>query len=307
MTPRREWLERDYYAVLGVSHDADAKEIKKAYRALAQKFHPDNNPGDADAEARFKEVGEAYQVLSDPKVRTEYDQVREAFTRGAYAGGPGGRTQYVHVEDLGDLGDLLGRAGFGGFGDVFGGGRARRPQPGGDLQSEVRLSFHEAIDGVTRKVAVDRGGRRSEVTVKIPAGVDDGVRIKVRGKGEPGHNGGPTGDLYVRVRVTDHPVFKRTGSNLKVKAPISYTDAVLGATITVPTLTGTVTLKVPPGTQHGTVLRAKGKGITTPRGTGDLLVTVAVQIPEQVDPEQRELLEHLRALETEASPTHLGV
>ncbi|WKZ81710.1 MAG: DnaJ C-terminal domain-containing protein [Acidimicrobiia bacterium] len=307
MTPRREWLERDYYEVLGVSRDAPAKEIKKAYRALAQKYHPDNNPGDAGAEARFKEVGEAYQVLSDPKDRAEYDRVREAFSRGAYAGGPGGQTQYVHVEDLGDLGDLLGRAGFGGFGDIFGGGRTRRPQPGADLESEIRLSFHEAIEGVTRKVAVDRGGRRSEVTVKIPSAVDDGARIRVRGRGEPGRSGGPAGDLYVRVRVADHPVFTRLGRNLKVKAPISYPDAVLGTTITVPNLTGTVTLKVPPGTQHGTVLRAKGKGIETPRGTGDLLVAVEVQIPQQVDPDQRELLERLRALETEASPTHLGV
>lgn len=308
MSIRREWLERDYYAVLGVDRTASAKDIKKAYRALAQQHHPDNNPGDAAAEAKFKDVSEAYDVLSDEATRREYDQARDAFARGAYAGAPGGGTQYVRIEDLGDIGDLFGSGGmFSGFGDLFGGGRrARSPQQGGDLETEVSLSFHEAVEGTTRTLTVDGPGGRREVQVKIPAGVNDGARIRLRGQGRPGANGGPAGDLYVRVHAASHPIFSRSGKDLKLKVPVTVAEAALGATITVPTLAGTVTLKVPAGTQTGTVLRARGKGVDTPQGTGDLLVTVEVRVPEQASGEQRELLERLRELD-ENPRSHLGV
>ncbi|HLE38863.1 MAG TPA: DnaJ C-terminal domain-containing protein [Acidimicrobiia bacterium] len=310
MTIRREWLERDFYSVLGVGRTATAKDIKKAYRTLAQKHHPDNNPGDEGAESRFKDISEAYDVLSDPKTRAEYDGARDAFARGAYMGtGPGGGTQYVRMEDLGDIGDLFGSGGgmFGGLGDLFGGGRrARGPQPGGNLESEAHLSFHEAIEGTTRTLTIDGPDGRGEVQVKIPAGVNDGARIRLRGKGRPGSNGGPAGDLYVTVHAARHPVFSRSGKDLKVRVPVTFAEAALGAAITVPTLTGTVTVKVPPGTQHGTTLRVSGKGVATAKGTGDLLVTIEARVPEHLDGEQRELLERLRSLETNPR-AHLGV
>lgn len=306
MTVRREWLEKDYYAVLGVDHSAADREIKRAYRKLAQQYHPDNNPDDAAAESRFRDVTEAYDTLSDPKVRAEYDQARDAFARGVYTGGPGGRTQYVHVDDMGDLGDLFGGVGgFGGLGDIFGrASRSRGPSKGGDVEAEASLSFHEAISGVTRSITVD--GRT--VAVKVPPGIDDGARVRLRGKGGPGADGGPAGDLYVRVRVGSHPVFDRSGRNLAVEVPISFTEAALGARITVPTLDGKVTLKVPPGTPSGKTFRVTGKGVETPKGTGDLLVTVTVVVPDDLTDEQRSLLESLAATEKESNPRdHLGV
>jgi molecular chaperone DnaJ len=312
VTIRREWLEHDYYAVLGVDRNASAKDIKKAFRALAQQYHPDNNPGNTEAEARFKDVNQAYEVLSDPKVRAEYDQARDAFARGAYVGGPGGGgAQYVRIEDLGDIGDLLGSGGglFGGLGDLFGGGRrSRGPQPGADLNAEVNLSFHEAVEGVTRQLSVDGPEGRREVTVKVPAGVNDGARIRLRGQGRAGANGGPAGDLYVTVHAARHPIFSRAGRDLKIKVPVTFTEATLGAAITVPTLSGTVTLRVPPGTQHGTTLRVTGRGIVTEKATGDLLVAIEVRVPEHLDDEQRSLLERLRSLESTTNPrAHLGV
>ena len=304
MTPRREWLEKDYYAVLGVDRTASAREIKSAYRRLAQRHHPDNNPDDPEAERRFKEASEAHAVLSSPETRKEYDQTRDAFARGAYAGGPGGGTQYVTIEDLGDLGDLFG--GFGGFSDLFGRSASRRPgpAPGSDTEAEVRLSFHEAVQGTTRTLRVD--GR--DVTVKIPPGVADGGRVRVRGKGRRGTDGGPAGDLYVTVHTAGHPIFERDGKDLKVTVPISFTEAALGANITAPTLDGTVTLKVPPGTQSGRTFRVTGKGIPAGKDAGDLFVTVDVAVPETLSDEERSLLERLRDLESNQNPrAHLGV
>ncbi len=304
---RREWLEKDYYQALGVDPGASDKEIKKAYRKLAQKFHPDNNPGDETAENRFKDVSEAYATLSDPEDRKQYDAAREAVKRGTFTGTPGGGgPQYVRIDDLGDLGDLFGGGMFGGLGDLFGFGRDNRPAPqsGKDREAEVSLTFHEAIAGVTKHVDAD--GRR--VRVKIPAGVENGARIRVRGKGWPGSAGGTPGDLYVRVRAGSHPIFERSGADLKVTVPISFTEATLGADVAAPTLDGKVTLRVPPGTSSGKTFRVSGRGVATPKRTGDLLVTVQVQIPAEIGDDARALLEQLRDLEADRNPrAHLGV
>jgi molecular chaperone DnaJ len=312
VTVRREWLEKDYYEVLGVDRAAGERDIKKAYRRLAQQYHPDNNPDDASSESRFRDITEAYDVLSDPKARAEYDQARDAFARGAWAGGPGGSTQYVRVDDIGDLGDLGdlfgGVGGFGGLGDIFGRGRSTRgPQRGGDIEGEVSLTFHEAVSGATRSLEISGPDGPRTVQVKIPPGVDDGERIRVRGKGQPGSNGGPRGDLLVRVRAGTHPVFRRSGKNLEIEVPITFAEATLGANITVPTLHGTVTLKVPPGTPSGKTFRVRNKGVTTPKATGDLLVTVTVAVPDTLSDEQREAVLRLAGLDDSDPRKHLGV
>jgi molecular chaperone DnaJ len=301
---RRDWLEKDFYAVLGVDRTTTNKDLKKVYRKLAQQYHPDTNPGDNAAETRFKEVTEAYDVLSDPKQREEYDQARDAFARGAWAGSPQGGAQYVRFEDLeGDFGSVFGG---GGFGDLFRGGR-RGPQKGADLEGAVSLTFHEAIAGSTRTLSVPGPDGARDVQVRIPPGVDDGQLIRVKGKGAPGVGGGPPGDILVRVRAGDHPIFKRTGLNLELAVPIAYSEAVLGANITVPTLDGKVTLKVPPGTQSGKTFRVSAKGIAGPKRTGDLLVTVEVAVPKSLTDDERALVERLRDLQSHDPRPHLGV
>ena len=316
---RREWLDKDYYQILGVDKAASQKEITAAYRRLAKKHHPDNNPGDSSAEARFKEVSEANSVLSDPEQRRQYDEAREMLSRGTFVGGPGGGAQYVRIEDLGDLSDLFGGGLFGGLGDLFGvggergrgasrpGGR-RGPRRGGDIEAEASLSFHEAVQGTTRTLLVERPEGRRQVVVKIPAGVSDGSRIRLRGQGQPGDQGGPAGDLYVRIHAADHPLFSRSGRNLKVTVPLAFTEAALGADIAVPTLDGKVTLRVPPGTSSGRTFRVKGKGVAAAQGTGDLLVTVEVTVPQHLSDQARALLERLRDEEAGHNPrAHLGV
>ena len=312
---RREWLEKDYYEILGVDRGASEKEITAAYRRLAKKHHPDNNPGDAAAEARFKEISEANTVLSDPEQRSQYDQAREMFARGTFVGDPGGGAQYVRIDDLGDLGDLFGGGLFGGLGDLFGmggrrgqGGAQARSRRGGDAEAEVSLSFHEAVQGATRTLTVQGPDGHRQVTVKIPAGVNDGARIRLRGQGQPGAQGGPAGDLYVRIHAASHPLFARSGRDLKVHVPLAFTEAALGADIAVPTLDGKVTLRVPPGTANGRTFRVKGKGVAAAEGTGDLLVTVEVTVPEHLSDEARALLEQLRSEEAGRNHrAHLGV
>jgi molecular chaperone DnaJ len=299
---RKEWLDTDYYAVLGVKSDASAKEIKQAYRKLAQKYHPDKNPDDPTAETHFKEVNEAYDVLGDTEQRKEYDHTREM---GYFVGGPGGAQQYVRVEDL--MGGRPGGSPFdllGGIGDLFG-RQASRPRGGEDLSAEMHLSFHDSVSGTTKKLNVNG----STVTVKIPKGVNDGARIRVRGKGASGRNGGPAGDLYVTVRVADHPIFGRNGKNLTIDVPISFIEATLGAEIDVPTLEGKVRLRIPAGTQTGKTFRVRDHGIEDAKGNkGDLLVTVAVTVPEHLTDKSKELLKQFRLENPDYNPrSHLGV
>ena len=372
MAPQREWFEKDYYRVLGVPESATAKEIKSAYRKLSRQYHPDGNPGDAAAEERFKEVSAAYDVVGNADRRKEYDEVRRlgpaaAGFPGGGAGGPGG----FSFQDGGDLGDLLG----GLFGRGRGGGRGGRgPHRGQDLETELHLSFDDAVGGLTtavhltseapchtcngsgaapgtvpqrcgscggqgvvsdnqglfslsspcpvcggRGVTIDdpcptcRGTgverRPREVKVRIPAGVDDGQRIRLKGRGGPGQNGGPPGDLYVVVRVAPHPLFQRKGRDLTLSVPITFPEATLGADIPVPTLDGgSVTLRIPAGTRSGRTFRVKGKGVVTPKGTGDLLATVEVAVPSKLSSAERKALEAFRAASNGASPReHLGV
>ncbi len=303
-TMRKEWIETDYYAVLGVKSDASAKEVKQAYRKLAQKYHPDTNAGDATAESRFKEVNEAYEVIGDTETRKEYDHTREM---GYFVGGPGGGQQYVRVEDLmggGQAGgspfDLLG-----GLGDLFGRQGGTRPRSGDDLSAEMHLSFHDAVSGTTRKLSVNG----QTVNVKIPKGVGDGSRIRVKGRGAPGRAGGPNGDLYVTVRVADHPIFGRSGKSLTIDVPITFIEATLGAEIDVPTLDGKVRLRIPAGTQTGKTFRVRNHGIEDSKGNrGDLLVVVAVTVPEELTEEGKDLLQQFRLKNPHDNPrSHLGV
>ncbi|MET9569433.1 molecular chaperone DnaJ [Streptomyces virginiae] len=370
----KDFVEKDYYKVLGVPKDATEAEIKKAYRKLAREFHPDANKGDASAEARFKEISEANDILGDAKKRKEYDEARALFGNGGFRPGPGGGGSFNF-----DLGDLFGgtqqggqAGGFGGgLGDVFGGlfnrgagpgaGTRTQPRRGQDIESEVTLSFTEAVDGATVplrmssqapckacsgtgdkngtprvcptcvgtgqvsrgsgggfsltdpcadckgrgliaetpcEVCKGSGRARSSRTmqVRIPAGVSDGQRIRLRGKGAPGERGGPGGDLYVVVHVGTHPVFGRKDDNLTVTVPVTFAEAALGADIKVPTLNGpSVTLKLPPGTPNGRTMRARGKGAVRKDGTrGDLLVTVEVAVPTELSDKAREALEMYR-------------
>jgi molecular chaperone DnaJ len=301
---RKEWLEKDYYAELGVSKDASQKDIKKAFRALAREFHPDNNPNNEQAETRFKEINEAYETLSSKEVRKEYDHAREM---GYFVGDQGGHQQYVRVEDIfGGGGGAESQDIFSGFQDLFGtASRQRRPQQGADITGEIALSFHEALSGPTREFYVGD----EVVKVKIPAGVADGARIRVKGRGGPGAHGGPPGDIFVTVHVGSHPVFDRKGKqDLTINVPIRYSEAAAGAVITVPTLDGSTRIKIPPGTQGGKTLKISGKGIETKRGTGDLLVTLHIAVPTSLSDAERAALDDLKAAEVDWDPrAYLGV
>lgn len=389
----KDFIEKDYYKVLGVPKDATEAEIKKAYRKLARENHPDANKGNTKAEERFKEISEANDILGDPKKRKEYDEARALFGNGGFRAGPGaGGTGGSFNFDLGDLfgggapgggaGGAGGAGGFGGgLGDVFGGlfnrggtgaggaGTRTQPRRGQDIESEVTLSFTEAVDGATVPLRmssqapckacsgtgdkngtprvcptcvgtgqVTRGGgggfsltdpcvdckgrgliaqdacevckgsgrAKSSRTmqVRIPAGVSDGQRIRLRGKGGPGERGGPAGDLYVVVHVDTHPVFGRKGDNLTVTVPVTFTEAALGGEVKVPTLGGpAVTLKLPPGTPNGRTMRARGKGAVRKDGSrGDLLVTVEVSVPTELSDTAKEALEAYRKATADDDP-----
>ena len=292
MDPRREWFETDYYAVLGVSPDASDKEITKAYRKLARKHHPDSRDGD---EARFKQISAAYDVIGDTDKRTAYDEARRLGPAGfgpqtgGFASGPGGFS--IRVEDLGDLGGI--------FGHLFGDGRDRggpMPMRGHDLETRVGISFRDAVYGAVTEVAVpdSSGGGIRKVKVRIPAGVADGGRIRLAGKGSPGSGGGPNGDLFVLVDVAPDADFGRDGRNLTVSVPITYPEAVLGADVRVLDFGGnSVTLRIPPGTPSGKTFRVRGRGIATRRGTGDLLVSVEIVVPTKLSSAEQAAIEAL--------------
>jgi DnaJ-class molecular chaperone len=337
--------ERDYYEVLGVGRGASADEIKTAYRRLARKYHPDLNPGDAEAEAKFKELSEAYEVLADAEKRKVYDQFgREGLRAGAGAGGgpggfggaggpgagPGGFRYTWSGPGGGPPFEDVAFEAFGGsrgggsiFEDLFsrirgmggrGAGGARRPRgpvPGQDLESEITIPFEQAVHGVRTSLTVQRpggdGGARPErIEVRIPPGVRDGQRLRLKGQGAPSPAGGPPGDLYLRVRVLPHPYFRREGDDLHVELPLSVTEAALGATVEVPTIRGRASLRIPPGTASGQRLRLKGQGLERPggKGRGDQYCTVRIVPPKDLSDEQRRLFESLR--ETERAGPRAG-
>lgn len=369
----KDWFEKDYYQVLGVPKNASTGEIKKAYRKLARDLHPDRNPGDTQAEQRFKEVSEAYHVLSDEKRRREYDEMRSLLGTGAFP--RGARQQGAGPFDPSDLFGA-GERRFGGtsfsdlFSSIFPGGTERAaPTRGRDIETEVTLDFADAVHGATLPLTLRAPGQcdtchgsgarpgtqprtcpqclgsglvsRQEgvfsfsepcqecqgagtiitekcpechgtggvtktrrMTVRIPPGVQDGQRIRLTGRGEPGVRGGPAGNLYVLVRVRPDDLFGRSGDDLTLTVPITFPEAVLGTDLRVPTLNGPVTLRVPPGTPSGRTLRARGKGVTRRDGTtGDLLVTVEVVVPTQLSQEARTALESF-ATATEPAPRY---
>ncbi|HEX2293884.1 MAG TPA: DnaJ C-terminal domain-containing protein [Actinomycetota bacterium] len=296
---QRDWLEKDYYKTLGVSSTASKDEIKKAYRKLAQKYHPDANKGDAAAEARFKEISEAHAILSNDEKRKEYDDLRRYGGPGHGFGFRPGPGRNVRVE-VGDIGDLFGGGNGFDFGDLFGGFGFRGPRKGADAEAETVLSFEQAVEGATVELA-------SGTKVRIPPGVTDGARIRVPGKGATGPQGGDPGDLYVVVKVRPHPVFSQgRDGDLVVEVPVTFPEAALGANVSVPTLEGHVTVKVPPGTQHGRTLRVRGKGGPRGRGGhGDLLVKIAVEVPRKLSRKEREALERFAEVHDASPRAHL--
>ncbi len=289
---QREWLDTDYYAVLGVASDADDKEITKAYRKLARQHHPDQG-GD---EARFKEVSAAHDVLGDPEKRKEYDELRRLGPMaGGFAGGAPGdgafEMRFEDLSDIGNLGDLFG--GLFGRGPAGAGPRASRPMPGADLETDLHLSLEDAVGGVT--VEIEVAGH--PVKVRVPAGADHGQRLRVKGRGREGANGGPPGDLYVVVQVAPHPSFTRRSDDLVVEVPVSFAEAALGADVRVPTLDGEhVTVRVPAGTPSGKTFRVRGRGVPRKGRTGDLLAELVVSVPSSLTDEQRAAIEQLDAL-----------
>jgi molecular chaperone DnaJ len=302
----QDWFEKDFYKVLGVSKDVSAADLKKTYRKLARQYHPDSKPGDTAAEAKFKEISEAYSVLSDPTQREEYDQLR-AMGSGARFTAGGSNSGFDDVfsaftqnrgsaQDFDDIFAMFnqggrggGRFGTGGFGQPSGGFRGfGGPQKGGDVRARTTIDFVTAAKGETISLQSEDG---KPFKIKIPAGVADGQKIRLRGKGRPSPDGGEPGDIVVEIAVRPHPVFTREGLNLRVVVPVTFAEAALGATIEVPTLGGDpVKLRVAPGTPSGRVLRVKGRGIVSQKGTGDLLAEVQVVVPNHLSDEAREAL-----------------
>lgn len=317
----QDWFDKDFYKVLGVDKGVSAADLKKTYRKLARQYHPDSNPGDAKAEAKFKEISEAYAVLNDPEQREEYDQIRAMGSGARFsapgAGGGGGfddvfsrfaqqragaSTPGGGFEDFFSMFDQQGGGfGSGRFGQTTGGYRGfGGPQRGADVTARTTLDFVTAAKGETITLQGEDG---VPFKVKIPAGVADGQKIRLRGRGRPSPDGGENGDIVVTVAVRPHPVFTREGLNLRLTVPVTFTEAALGATIEVPTLGGEpVRLRVAPGTPSGRVLRVKGRGIHSSKGTGDLLAEVQVAVPGHLSDEAREALERFHALEPKENP-----
>jgi molecular chaperone DnaJ len=371
MAPQREWLEKDFYAALGVTKDATAEQIKKAYRALARSSHPDANPDDPKAEARFKDIGEAYAVIGDAAQRKEYDELRRLGASGYPGGFPGAGGGFGGFGGFGeaDLGDLLGQM-FGGGGRAGAARGGRRPRRGADVETDVHLTFEDAFAGVSTtiavtgeaacqtcsgsgaapgtsrvtcatcggrgEVAVDQGrfsfaqpcgrcggagttveqpctscrgsgrvNRQRQLQVRIPAGVRDGATIRVASRGGAGREGGPAGDVLVRVHVAAHPRFGRRGDDITLDLPMTFAEVALGTTVEVPTPSGgRRRIRIAAGTQSGKVLRLRGEGAPRSgrgKGNGDLLVTVRVQVPQRLTREQKRLVEELAGLDDTAA------
>ena len=282
----KDLYEKDFYKILGVGKSASGDEIKKKYRSLARELHPDKTKGDAAMEEKFKAVSEAYDILSDGKKRAEYDQARDMFERGGFRAPQGGQNFQG-----GDFSDIFG----GGnpqdiFANLFGGGGRRGPRKGQDLQTEATITFKEAAFGTTLELRLSAdGGPSQTISARVPAGVNDGAKIRVKGKGSKG-DAGP-GDLFILLHVRPHAIFSRKGENIALTVPVTFTEAALGGDIKVPTLTGDeVTLRIAPGTSNGRVLRVKGRGITKGTTVGDLLVTIEVQVPQRVEGEALDAL-----------------
>ena len=294
MAAQREWFEKDYYATLGVSSTATPKEVTKAYRKLARSHHPDAKGGN---EERFKEVSAAYDVLGDETKREEYDEARRIgpSAAGGFASGADGFN--VHFDDFDDLSGM--------FGNLFGRGpRGPVAMRGVDQETRIHLGFRDAIDGVTTNVLLGSttNGEQRQVKVRIPAGVDNGQRIRLAGKGGAGRNGGPNGDLYVVVEVAPDAMFGRKGQHLTLVIPVTFPEAALGSEIKIPTYDhSTVTLKIPPGTKSGTTFRVKGRGVATTKTTGDLLVTLEIAVPTEISPKEKAAIEALSEV-TDWSP-----
>jgi DnaJ-class molecular chaperone len=322
-------MSEDYYKVLGVSRGATADEIQKSYRKLAKKYHPDLNPEDKAAQKKFKEVQQAYDVLSDEKKRKLYDQFGPEFENVAKGGGPQWSSQvppgyqdFDFAQAFGggrgggggggvppDLEELLRQFTGGGGGFEFGGSQATRrrgrraAQPGADVQHEVEIPFRTAVMGGEVSLRIVRNDKAETLAVKIPAGIDDGKTIRLRGQGEPSPNGGPAGDLLVTVRAQSHPSFRRDGLDLIVKVPVTLAEAALGGKVDVPTPQGEIALKVPPGTSSGTRLRAKGQGVRKSDGTvGDLYAEILIDIPKNIDEQSAEMIRQLDNRLHQANP-----
>lgn len=302
--------EKTYYDILGVKKSATEDEIKKAYRKLARKFHPDMNPNNKEAEARFKEISEAYTVLSDKEKRTQYDRLgKEAFSFGGPGGGPfgGGGPGGFGVEfDLGDL--FRGRTGARGggrrssaretdfsdlFSDMFSGRAQTGPQRGSDIEAEATIDFRDAVHGTTLQLTLPN--QNAPVRVKIPEGVGDGQRIRIPAKGTPGHNGGPPGDLIVLIHLRPHPFFERRGNDIYTEVPITIAEAIRGAEIEVPTIWSPVRAKIPPGTQSGQTFRIKGQGVRRGKNAtpGDHYYRIQIAVPKKVPASVQEALDEL--------------
>ena len=331
----QDWFSKDFYKVLGVDKTADKKAITKAYRKLARKWHPDQNPGDKTAEAKFKEIGEAYAVLSNDEDRKRYDAIRAmagggarfsagsggtggfedlfgGFNGGGFGGGghnvrfqtsgmPGGGAGF---EDI--LSGLFGGGGgastrFGGdpYGSPFGaGGHAQQtaptPEKGGTVRAKLSISFRQALNGATLTIKV--GG--SPIKVRIPAGIKDGQKVRVKGHGKPGMHGGPVGDLEVAVTVKPHPVYSREGNDLVMTLPVTVSEAILGATIDVPMIDGnTARVKVPAGSSSGAEIRVRGEGVKTSKATGDLIARLSIQVPAKPSRELKKLVKDMAKAE----------
>ena len=283
----KDLYEKDLYTILGVKKSDTDAVIKKQYRKLSKELHPDATKGDKKLEERFKEVSEAYEVLSDPKKRAEYNEMRDLYKSGGMRGGAsgmGGGPQGGYQDFFGGGGDPQDI-----FSTLFGGGR-RGPSKGADLQTEATISFRDSIFGSEINLRLDR----ETISTRIPAGVKDGSKIKLKGRGSPGAAG--PGDLFVIIHVTKHPVFTRDEENLLMTLPVTFAEASLGADIVVPTIDGEeVKVRLAPGTQNGKTLRVKGRGITRNHKTGDLLITIDVVVPQRVDGKAKKALEDFAA------------